>query len=203
MRTAILLNAPKMDDDITESDVIVADGGYRFKDKLKDKNIVAVVGDFDSLGYEPEEKNVIKLSPEKNLTDGERAVILAKEKGYTEIVIYGAYGGKIEHILGNIALLKIAKNLGMSAEIKDGDFTTELISGRWQGKVKKGGSLSLIPYGGDCVFNFSHGLYYTLDNLTLTNGDTRGISNVATAENVKIDIKSGESLVIFNPSANL
>lgn len=203
MRTAILLNAPKMDDDITESDVIVADGGYRFKDKLKDKNIVAVVGDFDSLGFEPEEKNVIKLSPEKNLTDGERAVILAKEKGYTEIVIYGAYGGKIEHILGNIALLKIAKNLGMSAEIKDGDFTTELISGRWQGKVKKGGSLSLIPYGGDCVFNFSHGLYYPLDNLTLTNGDTRGISNVATAENVKIDIKSGESLVIFKSSTTL
>ena len=197
MKVAIILKSPELNATVLEENVIYADAGYKFKEQIGDKNVLAVVGDFDSLGKAPDGEKIIGLNVEKNFTDGERALRYAVECGASEIVIYGAYGGKIEHILGNIALLKVAKNLGVNAKIKDGNNITELIGGAVKKRVKKGGTVSLIPYGGDCVFNGSRGLYYPLDGLTLTNADTRGISNQATSEQIELEIISGEALIVY------
>ncbi len=197
MKVAIVLKAPFLDVKVEEDHVIYADAGFKFKDQIGDKNVIAVVGDFDSLKQIPSGQNVVKLDEEKNFTDGERAVILAKELGYKEIVIYGAYGGKIEHVLGNIALLKIAKNIGVKAVIKDANGYTELIDGVWEKQLIKSSTLSLVPYGGDCEFYKSSGLYYPLDGLTLTTSDTRGISNKTIDTKIVISIKDGEALVIY------
>ena len=197
MQVAIILKSPDFFGEVQEDNVIYADAGYKHAEKIGKKNVLAVVGDFDSLGSAPAGQNIVQLNVEKNFTDGERAVRYAFECGATEIVIYGAYGGKIEHILGNIALLKIAKNLGLKACIKDGQTITELIDGKRVLSAKKGGTLSLIPYSGSCKFKLSKGLYYSLDNLTLTSADTRGISNVVNMEKVEIEIEFGESLVIY------
>ena len=198
MAVAIILKSPELTDTVTENKVIYADAGYKFADRLKDKQVLGVVGDFDSLGRAPDNEKVILLDEEKNFTDGERAVLYAKECGETEIVIYGAFGGKIEHILGNIALLKIAKNLGLKAVIKSGVTFTELLGGgEYAFNVKAKSKVSLIPYGGNCVFGESRGLYYSLNGLTLTSADTRGISNVAEKSEIAFNIISGESLIIY------
>lgn len=196
MKVAIILKAPNFNQEVLEKDVIYADGAYKNKEKIGEKNVLAVVGDFDSLNEIPTNQNVVKLNQEKDFTDGERAVRLAKELGYSDVVIYGAYGGKMEHVLGNLALLKIAKNLGLKAVIKDGGIT-QLISSEVELKVKVGDTLSLIPYGGSCEFINSTGLYYPLNDITLTPYDTRGISNKATSSTVTIKIKNGEALVIY------
>lgn len=197
MQIAIILKAPSLDFVVAENNVIYADAAYKFAKEVGKKNVVAVVGDFDSLGSVPKNENVIGLNVEKNFTDGERAVRYAVEKGYTDLVIYGAFGGKIEHILGNIALLKIAQSLGVNAKIQDGARVVELICGCVALKAKKGGALSLIPYGGNCTFAKSNGLYYPLENLTLTPSDTRGISNVVIEDKVVLEITDGEALVIY------
>ena len=197
MQVAIILKAPNLDCVVQEQNVIYADGAYKFADRIGEKNVLAVVGDFDSIESVPKNEKILSLEVEKNFTDGERAVRLAKECGATNIVIYGAYGGKIEHILGNIALLKIAKDIGLDATIKDANGYTRLIDGKTKLNVKKDSTLSLIPYGGACEFIKSENLYYPLDNLTLTPSDTRGISNVATANQVYIEIKQGLALVIY------
>ena len=198
MAVAIILKAPEFNDTVTEKKVIYADAAYEFADRFKDKIVLGVVGDFDSLGYEPKEEKIIRLNEEKNFTDGERAVNFAKECGEKEIVIYGAYGGKIEHILGNIALLKIAKENGLKAKIKFKDCITELLcEGKHRFTVKEKSKVSLIPYGGNCVFGRSEGLYYPLDSLTLTPADTRGISNVAVNSETVFDILKGETLIIY------
>ena len=102
-KIAIILKSPDFCESVTEDIVIYADAALNHKNKVGEKEILAVVGDFDSLGYTPKGVNITKLEVEKNFTDGERAVHLAVENGYKDITIYGAYGGKIEHILGNIA----------------------------------------------------------------------------------------------------
>ncbi len=196
-KIAIILKSPDFCESVTEDIVIYADAALNHKNKVGEKEILAVVGDFDSLGYTPKGVNITKLEVEKNFTDGERAVYLAVENGYKDITIYGAYGGKIEHILGNIALLKIAQNLGAKAVIKHGDNITELLSESAVLSVEKGSTLSIIPYGERCEFIKSSGLYYPLDNLVLTNADTRGISNQTTENEVRIEIKKGEALVIY------
>ncbi len=197
MKVALILKAPELIGRIEEENIIYADGAYKFKEKIGEKNVIAVVGDFDSIDKIPNGETLVKLNPEKDFTDGERAVRFAKEKGASEIVIYGAFGGKIEHVLGNLALLKIAKNIGVSATIVDGQTRTELISGNVQISVKKGCKVSLIPYGGECVFKNSDGLYYPLDDLTLTVADTVGISNIALGDIINIEIEKGESLIIY------
>lgn len=196
-KIAIILKSPEFCETVTEDTVIYADAALNHAEKVGKKKILAVVGDFDSLGYTPKGVNIVGLNVEKDFTDGERAIHLAVEQGYKDITIYGAYGGKIEHVLGNIALLKIAKNLGANAVIKHGDNVTELLSDSAVLSVEKGSALSIIPYGERCEFIKSSGLYYPLDNLVLTNADTRGISNQTTEQEVRIEIKKGEALVIY------
>ncbi len=197
MKVAIILKSPTLEIKVDEENVIFADAGYNFKNKIGDKKVLAVVGDFDSLKSAPTNENIIPLEVEKNFTDGERAVRYTKEIGATEVVIYGAFGGKMEHVLGNLALLKIAKNIGLECKIKDQNGFTELIDGKWKKELKTGGLLSLIPYGGDCAFVCSKGLYYPLDGLTLTSADTRGISNVVNENVVEIEVLSGQALVFY------
>ena len=198
MAVAIILKSPEFNDTVTEKNVIFVDAAYKFADRLKNKTVLGVVGDFDSLGRAPDNEKIVLLDEEKNFTDGERAVFYAAECGETEIVVYGAYGGKIEHVLGNIALLKIAKNLGLKAVIKSGETFTELLGvGENEFYVKEKSKVSLIPYGGNCVFKCSEGLYYPLGGLTLTPSDTRGISNVAEKSGITVSIIKGEALIIY------
>ena len=112
MEVAIILKAPTLNVSVDEQNVIYADAGYKFKNQIGNKTVLAVVGDFDSLKSAPANEKLIPLEVEKNFTDGERAVRYAKEVGATKVVIYGAFGGKMEHILGNLALLKLPKLLG-------------------------------------------------------------------------------------------
>ncbi len=197
MKVAIILKSPEFNEEVKEEFVIYADAGYKHLNAVGNKKILAVVGDFDSLQKKPENQKTVILNREKNYTDGEYAVRYAVSEGADCIVIYGAYGGKPEHVLGNLALLGVADKLGVKAVIKHGNFTTELIGGKTNLTVKKGGTLSLLPFGGDCLFLNSKGLYYPLINLNLTPYDTRGISNVAQAEEVELEIIKGKALAIY------
>ena len=198
MAVAIILKTPDLKERIDENKIIYADAAYKFSDALKDKTVLGVVGDFDSLGYVPKGEKIVLLEEEKNFTDGERAILYAKECGEKEVVIYGACGGKIEHILGNIALLKIAQKLELKARIKSGNGFMELLgTGKHVFNVRQNSKVSLIPYGGNCEFSCSGGLYYPLDGLTLTPADTRGISNVAVDSTIEIVIIRGDALIAY------
>ncbi|MDY6367177.1 MAG: thiamine diphosphokinase [Clostridia bacterium] len=200
MKVAIILNCPNKSDlsFVTENKVIYTDGGYAYKNDLKDKTTLAVVGDFDTLKKIPEGENVVRLEREKNFTDGERAVYYAKQTGAQEVCIYGAFGGKPEHILGNLTLLKIAQKIGLSASIKYGGRVMKLLTvGDYEFNVKNGGSVSLIPTGENASLGKSEGLYYQTDSVELTPFDTRGISNLAENEKISVSIKSGEVYIIY------
>ena len=190
----IILNSPSEIANVTEKDVIYADGGV--KHFQKDKNVVAVVGDFDT-GKEIEGVKTVKLQKEKDFTDGEMAIKVAGELGYEKATIYGATGGKIEHILFNFSLLKIAKGLGIECRIVEKECDIELVFGEFAKKVKKGASVSLYPFTDECVVKESYGLYYPLKNLKLIKSDTVGISNQATEEEIGFKVETGEVLAII------
>lgn len=200
MDVAIILNCPeaKCVSDVTESEVIYTDGGYNYKRRLKGKKTLAVVGDFDTLKKVPHNENVVLLEKEKNFTDGERAVYYAKETGADEVCIYGAFGGKPEHILGNLALLKLAQKLNLSASVKYGGRLMKLLGeGEYGFTVKKGGSVSIVPVKGSATLGKSQGLYYQTENVVLTSADTRGISNLSESDRIKISVLSGEVYIIY------
>ena len=80
-----------------------------------------IVGDFDSVNpdtleyfHDKEQIEVCMLNPEKDDTDTEYAIREAIRRGAMEIVVIGATGTRIDHVLGNISLLGI----GLEEQIK-------------------------------------------------------------------------------------
>ncbi|MFC0271250.1 thiamine diphosphokinase [Metabacillus herbersteinensis] len=83
-------------------------------------------GDFDSIS-DSEKENLKKLSPqlsifsaEKDKTDTELALDWAvQQQEYSKIILFGATGGRIDHMLGNIQLLIKYKNINKTIEVID------------------------------------------------------------------------------------
>ena len=75
--------------------VIAADAGLLYARETGLEPDV-MIGDFDSLGYEPEGAKVIVLPVRKDVTDTRCAVEYALKAGYRTIRIYGGLGGERE-----------------------------------------------------------------------------------------------------------
>jgi len=158
-------------------------------DSVKDK----YVGYFLKLGVE-----VIRLEVRKNETDTEAALDLAMKRGAEEIVILGGTGKRLDHTLGNIMLLKRAYDSGVKAYLKDRHTLIQVGTGKIEICGKNGEVVSLLPIGDGAVVGGVKGLFYPLDNLTLTNSHTRGVSNKMTGQKAVIDVAHGMVIVIQN-----
>ena len=60
-----------------------------------------------------------RLRPEKDDSDTQSAVCLAVEKGAREILLLGATGSRLDHMLANIGLLAMGKERGVHISIAD------------------------------------------------------------------------------------
>ena len=190
---AIVLNSPSPLPEITETDLLCADGGYK-RVVGAEKNIF-VIGDFDSLGKAPSDVPYLSSPVDKDYTDGERAVRYAAEKGVKKIVVYGADGGRMDMQCANLTLLKIAYDLRLDAEIStlterifytEKDFSLTCPIGK---------RISVIPLGGTATFVDSTGLYYPLQGITLTCADTVGLSNRTTEKDFSLTLSNGGALI--------
>ncbi|MBQ5918856.1 MAG: thiamine diphosphokinase, partial [Lachnospiraceae bacterium] len=94
--------------------VIAVDGGLSAANLL---NIYpdSIIGDFDTVSselvdkYEKENKStIIRLNPIKDDTDTQYAIKHAMSIGAKEIHIIGGTGGRFDHCLANVFMLKMA-----------------------------------------------------------------------------------------------
>ena len=185
------------DFNIKEYDLFVAaDSGYL---SAIDAGITPdiFVGDFDSVEKDEISANeIIRLYPVKDMTDTQEALDIAISKGAKKITILGALGGRIDHTLANIHLLKYAKEKGVIAEIIDADSYITIVDSKLKIKKREGFCLSLIPLT-DCTGVCASGVFYTLENASLPVGNPYGISNEFTDDTAKITVASGDLLIIL------
>ena len=90
--------------------IICADSGY---DKALSAGIKPdlLIGDFDSVKSKlPDDIDVLRAPAHKDDTDTLLAVRTALEKGFDEIILAGACGGRTDHTLANIATLLYIRN---------------------------------------------------------------------------------------------
>lgn len=193
MTAGIVLNGVSLDVDITDDYIICADGGYNL---LHDWKANCIIGDLDSLDFVPSDIKVIKYDKQKNQTDGELCIIYAVEKGYTDINIYCGLGGRMDHIMGNIALLKLAHTLGARAIMRDEKKDIYYVEGKLILETKKDDIVSVIPFGGNAFVENSKGLMYPLQNLELLPHKTRGISNLVVDDTVELNVQKGGVIVL-------
>ncbi|MBO6114798.1 MAG: thiamine diphosphokinase [Lachnospiraceae bacterium] len=165
-----------------------------------------IVGDFDSADESIKEKyamdkRTILLNPIKDMTDThvavKKAVDYAESKNIS-IIIMGATGGRIDHLLGNIGLLKHCLLYDVKACIVDRQNKISMLDKDAVIKKKDlyGKFISLIPFT-DMVEGVTlEGFKYNLSDGVLLKGDTLGISNELIKEEGRISIKSGILLLL-------
>ncbi len=194
MRVAVVLNGEPFTRAIREEIIICADGGYN---NLPSGYIADyIIGDMDSIKNIPQKSDIIIFPSYKNFTDGELAIKKACELGATYIAIYGATGGRPDHVLGNYSLLRQAKNMNVEAVICADGYDIFYRNSSFEIKTEPNDVISLVSFGSDCLVKSSKGVKFDLTNLLLSKSNGgRGISNVATDTFASFEIEYGDLLV--------
>jgi len=179
-----------------EDFVIAADGGLRHTKKL---GITPneILGDFDSLGFEPAGANVFPV--EKDDTDAMLAVRRGLALGCREFLLYGSLEGpRLDHTVANFQTLQFLCDHGafgilagvstMAAVVKNGSLVFP---------AGCEGNVSVFCLGPDAHGVTIRGLYYPLENGTLTAGFPLGVSNHFTGAEAEITVEDGSLLIIW------
>ena len=181
------------DDDI----IIAADGGF---DQLVRHGYTPdiLIGDFDSLrGEIPEGLRTIKYPKEKDETDMFLSYEAGVKLGYSEFVMLGATGGRLDHTYANISLLLYAREHGHNITLIDSNgiiicLKDEAISLAGN----PGGSLSVFAFGGVANGVSILGTKYEVEGARLTPDFPLGVSNEFTDRPARISVEDGALLVI-------
>lgn len=196
--------------------VIAVDGGFLPLEAIACVPDV-VLGDFDSLGQVPEglpkTTEVLTYPKHKDESDMELALMLARERGFDEVAVYGALGGRLDHTLANLQLLASFSEKGLRVvaidlPTRDGAVSSLQPSATALTFLTGPASLTLEPHSGETISVFSlsdacldvteMGLAYPLDHVALTNRTSWGLSNEFTESPATITVGSG-TLVVFHP----
>ena len=165
------------------------------------------VGDFDSLSAEGMEymeslthTKVIRLKPEKDDSDTQSAMNYAIEHGAKKIMILGATGNRIDHLMANFGLLILGRAKGVQVVLADKyNYMCLIESGTVLKKEKQFGKyVSFFPLGGYVTGLTLEGFKYSLDNYHLTTADSGlTVSNEIVSEEAKVTYRSGTLLMIM------
>ena len=177
--------------------VIAADGGLVHTEKL---GIVPkeILGDFDSLGYTPEGANVFPV--EKDDTDAMLAVRRGLSLGYREFILYGSLDGpRLDHTVANFQTLQFLCDHGAFGCLAGNDtLVTVVKNGALRFPAGATGVISVFCLGQDARGVTLEGLYYPLEEGTLTAGFPLGVSNHFTGREASVSVKDGSLLVLWD-----
>ncbi len=179
------------------STLICADGGANSALKL---GLVPdfIIGDLDSVSDEAinffsDKSTIIKIQ-RQNDTDVEKCLKFAIRKGFSEALLLGVTGDRLDHTICNLGIVlkfydKIKCNIvAENSFLTPTDKTVVL-------KSKSGETISLYAFNTKTKIT-STGLKYQLRNSTLPFGERESTSNVATKDEVKLIVRGGIVFII-------
>lgn len=209
-KTAILIAGGTISEEISKEIIkkletanltIAIDKGLEFFSK---KNIIPhiIVGDFDSIDEKKVQRynnkaQIYRLNPEKDCTDTHYAMKVAINNKCDKIVIYGATGTRIDHVLGNINILKECSDKDIDAKIVDCNNEISLINKNTV--IEKNSSykyVSFIPLTTKVKGLTLQGFKYDIKNVNFCIGQSIGVSNEQILEKATISIKQGVIIMI-------
>ena len=167
-----------------------------------------IVGDFDSVkkeigDYYRNETDVPirEYNPVKDASDTEIAIRLAMTLGGRELLILGATGTRLDHVLANLGLLSMGKEQGVRIAIADQwNYITLAESGTILHREEQFGKyVSFFTVGGDVTGLTLRGFKYPLNGYHLTVEDSGlTVSNEISEETAEILYESGQLLMIMS-----
>ncbi len=201
MGTCVIVNAgeftgliePICPDDL----LIAADGGYRHLQQLG-LTPDGVLGDFDSLGYVPENAKIFPV--EKDDTDSMLAVRQGLKQGCRRFLLYGSLDGpRLDHTVANFQTLQFLADNGAAGWLVGTTYlATVLKNGSLRFDANADGIISVFCMGADAKGVTLKGLQYELENGTLTAGFPLGVSNHFTGKPAQISVGDGSLLILYD-----
>ena len=185
------------------NNIIASDKGLEILDKCKiTPNYI--IGDFDSIDQNILNKytnnsdiKIIKLNPIKDYTDTHMALKLAIDIKSLDITIIGAIGTRVDHLLGNIHVLKEALDKKISCKILNENNKIYLLNRETILKKEiEYPYISLIPLTTTVEGITLNGFKYNLNNEKMYIGQSLGVSNEQIEENAIIKIEKGILIII-------
>lgn len=176
---------------------IACDKGYVYAKKLNIKPNI-IVGDFDSAKKPKNVENVIKVSKIKDDTDTSLAVKYALKNGYKDIDIICALGGRIDHTLANISLMKyVVEHKGVVKIISNSATLMAFTKGKIKIKKESNKYLSIFSLSDKSKIDYIKGTKYDAKNLILKSSFPLGVSNEFKNKLAEIKISKGVILIIL------
>lgn len=194
--------------------VIAADGGARHA-RREHVRVTDLIGDLDTLddgevgAIEDAGAVVHRFDPDKDFTDFELAARLAGASappgtvaGPPGLLVVGGAGGRVDHALGNIAVLTGRALAGFAITALLGDAVAAVADPRRVATTRGpiGSIVSLVPFAGPARGVSTTGLRYELADEDLSSVATRGISNVIRVDPATVSVGAG-SLLVVEPGA--
>ena len=201
MKTCCIFGAAEFDRTVkplSEEDLIIAaDGGLRHTRRLNLRPQV-VLGDFDSLGYVPQEAAVFPR--EKDDTDTMLAVRRGLSLGCREFLLYGCLDGpRMDHTAANIQTLQYLCDQDAYGYLVGRDYLITVVkNGGLCFPASAKGTISVFCHGAQAEGVTLKGLYYPLTKGSLTPGFPLGVSNHFTGTAAEIHVEKGSLLVFWD-----
>ncbi|NMC62754.1 MAG: thiamine diphosphokinase [SAR324 cluster bacterium] len=166
-----------------------------------------IIGDLDSLSQSPEilqhfrslKVSFLKYPSNKDYSDLELTLDYALEQKVTTLLLLCPFGGRLDHLLGNVFLASLEKYSSMSIEFSDGYQSAFLLRGAEERTLsgKIGSTFSLIPLSSEVHGVNLSGATWPLKDATLNFGKTLSLSNSFAKTNLQISIKEGLMLLVW------
>lgn len=188
---------------IKDDDYIVAvDKGCNILKEIEvTPNII--LGDFDSIDkevlnyYKDKNVKIEKFNAEKDYTDTDLGYIKALEVNPSEIILFGATGSRIDHMLGNIGILLKGLRENIKVTIVDDNNKMYAVNKSSLVKKEEGRVISFHSLS-DVVKNLTiKNGKYPLNNYNMTLLEPRAICNEFLDDDIYIEFDSGIILILY------
>lgn len=156
------------------------------------------IGDFDSVRDSEMElvrefaKEIIYLNPVKDDSDSEAALRIIFDRGYDHVFMFGATGGRADHMLVNLAL--VMRYAGKLTIVDSQNRITACKEGNYN--IEKNGYpyISFFTDSEACIT--LEGTKYPLEKRKITRDDLYTLSNEITGESGVLRVHEGKVMII-------
>jgi thiamine pyrophosphokinase len=161
------------------------------------------VGDLDSISDDDLEEarsldtEIVQHSTDKDLTDTEIALHLARTLKYERIHVVSGGGDRFDHLVAMLhSLVAHAQDVVVTAHVGPSIIHFVTPKERFHATCAPNTTVSLIPLGGAARGVRSEGLKWNLARETLHSFASRGVSNCTTADSFSLSLRTGVLAVI-------
>lgn len=181
--------------------VVAADGGYGSAAVLG-LTVDLLVGDLDSIepadlaAAEAAGIRIERHPTDKDRTDLALALDAALVNGPARVTVVGGHGGRLDHLLANVALLASAPYAPLRITGLLGDAVVTVVRDRATVPTAPGSLLTLLAMHGPAEGVTTEGLAYPLHDAHLEPGSSLGVSNRCTGPTATVSVRAGTVVVV-------